>query len=66
MIESIEDKRVRLGIDLLQAGSLYTAGRIAFTVKEHLPQRKPRLKLRPYPAHFVHAMAQLKQPGVGG
>lgn len=57
--EDDQDRRVRLGLDLLQVGMLYTAGPLAFSVVEHAPQRKPRLKLKLYPAHFVHTMALL-------
>ena len=58
--ESVEDMRVRLGLDLLEQGRLYTAGRLAFTVKHHYANRKPHLALALFPAWFVEAMAELK------
>lgn len=57
------DMRIRLGQQLLVPGALYTAGRIAFTVVKHAPHRRPRLKLKLYPAHFVHSMSRMMDRG---
>ena len=65
-VEDNADRAVRLGINLLQVGSLYTGGRLAFSVVAHERGQKPRLKLKLYPAWFVESMAQLKTEGIGG
>lgn len=58
--ESIEDARIRNGIDLLSPGMLYTVDNLAFVVVRHFSNCKPRLKLKLYPARFVRAMAEMQ------
>ena len=46
--------------ELLLPGCLYTIGRLSVSCVRHEPGKKPRLKLKLYPAWFVEAMATMK------
>ena len=61
----VRSDRSQTGAELLEAGALYTFGKRVVQCVSHAPGEKPRLRLKPYPAWFIGAMAKL-YPGTHG